>query len=374
MRIGLLKYREFHDPILRPAFEALRKDHNCLLTSSEAELIKHCPEVVIMAEAVAGRLRQQMPCALFIHTRHGLASKGHAYKGANESDYLCVTSPAMKDWYLKNNAHPRRDFWVIGYLQMDPIFRGIELPLPDGMRVDPDRKVVLFAPTCTVQMSAAPMLGERFVERIRGSRQDVSIIIKPHPLIAKQNPQWIEWWRAAAAIDPHVHLLQDLNADIMPFLQRADLLISDASSVMLEYLALDRPMVLLSNPARTSCKEYDVRGYEWTWRDMGEDIEDPDQLASAVNRALDNPTERAAQRARYREQLFGQYTDGRAFERLTAHVDGLRSVVPRVRTAYTLQWPLRKIGGATRRVKRFLTGSNGSAPVPPQSSEREIVA
>ena len=373
MRVGLLKYREFHDPILRPAFEALRKDHDCLLTSSEADLISHRPDVVIMAEAVAGRLRQHMPRALFIHTRHGLASKGHAYKGANESDYLCVTSPAMKDWYLKNNAHPRRDFWIIGYLQMDPIFRGIELSLPPEMRVERGRKAVLFAPTCNVQMSAAPMLGERFVERIRGNRRDVSIMIKPHPLIAKQNPQWVEWWRAAAAVDPHVHLLQDLNADIMPFLQRADLLITDASSVMLEYLAMDRPMVLLSNPARTSCKEYDPQGYEWAWRDMGHDVDDPDELAAAVDRGLEHPAERAVQRARYREQLFGQYTDGRAFERLTAHVNELRFVVPRVRAAYTLQWPLRKVGGAARRMKRFFGG--GKAPTAsPETTERGMIA
>ena len=373
MRVGLLKYREFHDPILRPAYGVLQKDHDCLLTLSEEDLVAFRPDVVIMAEAVAGRLRQRMPRALFIHTRHGLASKKHAYKGANESDYLCVTSHAMKNWYLQNGAHPRRDFWVIGYLQMDPIFRGVTLPLPENLRIEPGRKVVLFAPTWNPQLSAAPMLGEDFARRIRGRRDDVSIIVKPHPLIAAKNPEWVEWWRRQAAGDPHVHLVRDPNADIMPFLQCADLLVSDASSVLLEYLAVDRPMILLSHPARLSCKEYDPAGYEWTWRDMGEDLEDVEQLPEAVDRGLSDPSARAEQRARYREQLFGGYTDGRAFERLAEHVERLRWVVPVVRASYALQWPLRKVRGARRRLSRS-PAAHADTPASDETPGKQIIA
>ena len=84
MRVGLLKYREFHEPILRPAFEALQGEHRCLLTSDESALIAFDPHVVIMGEAVAGRLRDVMPRALFIHTRHvsGPASSSTAFAEA----------------------------------------------------------------------------------------------------------------------------------------------------------------------------------------------------------------------------------------------------------------------------------------------------
>ena len=145
MRIGFYRYAKFHDSILQPIHERLRRNHWCLYTGNREALFDFQPHVVIMSEAIFGELRPRLPKTIFVHTRHGLASKMVAYQGANECDFLCVTSDFMRDWYQQGGAKPRRDFWVIGYVGLDPLFRGDSPVLPFTRKAG--QKIVLYAPT-----------------------------------------------------------------------------------------------------------------------------------------------------------------------------------------------------------------------------------
>lgn len=64
----------------------------------------------------------------------------------------------------------------------------------------------------------------------------------------------IEAWWALADGNPNVYLVDDASADV---------LVSDASSIIFQYLAVDRPLVLISNPSRFASPHYDQRGVEW---------------------------------------------------------------------------------------------------------------
>jgi CDP-glycerol glycerophosphotransferase (TagB/SpsB family) len=345
MRIGFLAYAKFHDAILQPIHENLRRNHWCLYTANREALFDFKPHVVIMGEAIFGELRPRLPNTVFVHTRHGLASKRVAYQGANESDYLCVTSDYMREWYQQGGAKPLRDFWVIGYVGMDPLFRGDTLPFPRK----PGQKTVLYAPTFNRPLSSASMMGDRVVELIRGSRKDISIIIKPHPLIAEQSPEWMETWRRLVHEHEDIHLVADANDDVMPYLRAADVLITDASSVQLYYLALDRPMILINNPDRFDCEYFDPRGFEWTWRDMGTQIENMEELPKAVNAALSDSRLNSDRRAHYRKLLFDDLTDGRAVERLCHNVEALAATAPADHFSYLASVPAARL--AARKVK-----------------------
>ena len=45
-------------------------------------------------------------------------------------------------------------------------------------------------------------------------------------------------------------LVKDAHADVVPACSPGDVLVSDASSIIFEFLALDRPIVLVTNPRR----------------------------------------------------------------------------------------------------------------------------
>lgn len=334
MRIGFYVRQRFHNAILHPVYELCRARHDCLISGSFNETVAFRPHVVMQSEGPLqiSRLRASLPTSLIVHTRHGLALKNASYAAVQQSDYTCVTSDWMRAEYVAAGVQPRRAFWVTGYTQIDPLFRGAALPLP--FQIPPGNKIVLLAPTYNRGLSCVPMLGERTVELIRGGRDGISLIIKPHPLLPEQFPEWAQMCRSLAARDPQVHWVEDAHEDVVPYLAAADVLISDASGVALEFLALNRPMILLSNPQRFSDEHYNPRGLEWRWRDMGHEIENVDALADAVARALSNSQENAATRARYRELLFGDLADGRAAERLAKQIDELQETVTVQRSGF----------------------------------------
>jgi len=162
------------------------------------------------------------------------------------------------------------------------------------------------------------------VDLIRGERRDINVILKPHPNLCEAAPAWLAQWEALAEDQPNLHVCTDPTVPAAAFMAHAGLMISDASSAMLEFLALDRPLALIANPERF-CDEshYDPSGYEWSWRDMGDEIHDVELLSERVWAIVDGDDSHAEARGTYRAHLFGDMTDGRAAERIAALLSGL---------------------------------------------------
>jgi CDP-glycerol glycerophosphotransferase (TagB/SpsB family) len=296
-----------------------------------------------------------------VHTRHGLANKGIPARSFRAADYVCVTSEFVRDDFIAQGIRPRREYWVTGYIQMDNLFSAPRPPqIPEGL------KVVLYAPTWHHGLSSLPMLGDRAVELLHGQREDTFVVIKPHPLVQEgQDPLLAPWMQTLKQIcrdRPNTHLIESRGEDVMPWLKAADVLVTDASSVQLEYLALDRPLVLLDNPERTGSLHFDPKGLEWEWRDMGDAISDINALPATIAHALDQPQARAAQRAVYRERLFGSLVDGRSGARLAERIDKLSPQVaseasllaasPVGRAVHTVLPHLRNASRAVKRLMR----------------------
>jgi len=319
VQVAFYLSRTFHWPILRRTLALLSPRLSCLLSADPDEIYDHQPAMVVMADALAHTMRPHLHGAAIVNTRHGLISKNHAPFGARVSDYICVTSEAQMNEIITAGGAPRKGFWITGSLQMDPLFRAERPPPPFAL--EPGRPVILYAPTYNDHLSSAPMLGPGIVEALRGRGGDAAIVIKPHPITREHHRQWLDWWEAAAAAHPHVHLVRDPAADLMELMPWADVLVSDVSSAIFAYLALDRPLVLVTNPEHArDAAHYDPRGIEWRWRDVGEEVHRAADLAPAVARALADPAAHGDRRAAYRQRLFGDLTDGRAAERLAARI------------------------------------------------------
>lgn len=327
-RVAFHMKSKFHQAILAPGWQACRAMHQTLLTHDVEEILAHAPDVVVACDSQLVSMRRLIPDVSFVNTRHGLASKQHSASNAGSADYLCVASEEQAQWLRDRGIEPRKAIWPIGYLQMDPLFRGDVVPIPTGAR--DGMPVILFAPTIHETVSAMPMLGEDPVAAMRPAAYDAFMIIKPHPELPQRHPEWMERLVVAAALHENVMLVTDTHAPIDRYLAAADLLVTDCSSVMFQYLPLDRPLVLLSNPARIGTNErYDPEGPEWTWRQIGEEVHDVAALPAAVIHALAGPGVRSKERATCLRAMFGAFTDGKSGERLAKRIAAL----PRPSTA-----------------------------------------
>lgn len=323
MRVGFFLRYPFHESIFRSTLAALRSRHHCLATGDTHELTRFRPHVVVAAEDITYlHLRAHLPRSIFVHTRHGLASKGVPERSFRAADYVCVTSEYVRYDFLRRGVRPRRGYWVVGYVQMDNLFTA-ERPSV----IPPGKRVVLYAPTWHNGLSSLPLLGDRVVDLLGGRRTDTFLVIKPHPLVQQgARPSLAPWMETLRRVCRHrddVLLLEQRGADVMPWLNVADVLVSDASSVQLEYLALNRPIVLINHPDRHASPHYDPTGYEWAWRDMGDAVDDIETLPRVIDTALSDRRHGEAQRARYRERLFGSNVDAHSGERLASHIDRL---------------------------------------------------
>jgi hypothetical protein len=101
-------------------------------------------------------------------------------------------------------------------------------------------KILLYAPTFSPKLTSAPFLIEPLKELAQNL--DYLILIKFHPLMSIK---WIEIYKELAENNSNIRIQEEKN--IVKFLLMADLLISDTSSVIYEFLLLDKPVITFKN-------------------------------------------------------------------------------------------------------------------------------
>jgi len=321
-RVGFHLNQIYQYPLLKPLFDGFSVTHWPLITGDGRELVEFDPQVIIICDAQAASLRHLVPDAKIINIGFGLADKNSHSRVSDPGDFLCVSSSFTHDEAIERRGLTTDRIWKIGYPPMDPLFKSDALALPFDTPVD--RQTVLYAPTHNPGLTSALKLADNPVDLLLGDISNVNLIIKPHPRLCEQRPGLIEGWRIIAAERDDVWLVTDAALDVAPFLKAADVLVSDASSVIFEFLVFDRPIVLIDPTVTQRDKAYfDPDGLEWRWRDVGIQVKDTAFLADAVASALKNPENKADIRARYAKKLFGTLSDGKAMGRLLGKVKSL---------------------------------------------------
>ena len=320
IRVAFFAALRFHGPILASVRDALRDGADTLLSGNRRAIAAFRPHALVMAaSAHLEYFRRHLPEAFIVNVRHGMIGKTGIRRlprraSARRFDAVCVGDEIRKAHYERSGARPEA-FWETGYPQLDPLFRRAP---PPALPLDPARPTVLYAPTWNLGLTSASMIGDRLVELVRARAPGVNVIIKPHPVIGDWRPRWMARWARMAAAHRGVHLVADTHADVTPYLLASDVLVSDASSVIFEFLALDRPIVLVTNPLHTADPAWVPDDIVWQWRDLGHEIHHAEELSAAVALALRDPGARRERRQAYARILFGRFTDGRNAERVAA--------------------------------------------------------
>lgn len=182
---------------------------------------------------------------LKVQVFHGLAGekKGH-FRIRNYFDLYLTQGPyfTRKFLELKNKF---KNFEVIetGWPKLD--IYGKELHKYDAAKKElllkyQAKKIVLYAPTFSPSLTSANFLIDEF--KALSKNKDYLILVKFHDLMAVE---LVEAYKFLANKTENIIFEEERN--IIKFLLMADIMISDTSSVVYEFLLLDKPVITFKN-------------------------------------------------------------------------------------------------------------------------------
>jgi len=253
-------------------------------------------------------------CGKIIHVGHGVLSKGQYYTNTEtarrekQADLVCVPGSYHEQIMKQIISTPVAD---AGMAKLDSLFDNSinkqtvlkQFGLPTNYRY------ILYAPTFNDELSAIPFVMDRINEVIPDD--NTAMIIKLHGS-AKQ--EYKIMYKNLVQKDKRVIFADE--HDITPFLALCDLMISDVSSAMMEFAALDKPLVLFNNPGWESYQNHNPDDIEFKWRDIGIQVKNLEEMKEAVKQSLANPDEFSDKRKFYTDQLFANKHDGKAADRI----------------------------------------------------------
>jgi len=328
LRVACFASMPFHFRSLKPL--AALYEHS-LLTLSTEEVTAWKPDVIVVADGWSVEYWRDYCDAYnvaLIGMRHGSVTRyGYAESQYNYADYMCGSPWDIEDTLL-SQVQPRKGFLITGNSWVDQVFQ-----LPEKV-TDTETPVILFAPTYNPEISAAVFFGERVVDLIRSVYPSSRIIIKPHPAIVQHEHSFVvdkaifrdlmRAWRQQSAADPLVELIDDPSASIADYFAVADILVADASSLIYEYMTLDRPVILYSSEKKVAHWKFNPNAPGNAWRDIGLEFQDDKSFLKILRNpfALHKKQCSKAQQQRTRF-LHGRYQDGKSINRVAKAINAL---------------------------------------------------
>jgi hypothetical protein len=213
----------------------------------------------------------------------------------------------------------------VGLPKLDPFFNGrYSRELVIKMHaLNPDRKIILYAPT--YKPTSIFHIGRHIISLL----DNYNVIVKLHPYSwsGKYAPHsQHRLFEDIAAHDSRLCLVPPSSHDIMPYLFAADTMISEASSVINEFLALGRCGIIFDlNDAELKHSDgqplLEEKTTKWL-KDSFVHISDPSKLSLAVAEALNPSPERAKCLMRDRDYIYSS-TDGKSSLRLKQAIEEL---------------------------------------------------
>lgn len=220
--------------------------------------------------------------------------------------------------------YPKDNFVQVGFSKLDPLFTGAETGLDIAkLGLDSSKQTILYAPTFN------PSSLERFPDNWPKDFQQYNILIKPHTFTytkkyyKKQRQKLAKWDKFT-----NTYVAQPSDISLLPFMASADILLSEASSTLFEFVALDKPVIV--------CDFYKLK---WSYRgifkyrferrfgkdnviykDIGTHAQSYKALKNAIPHELKNPELCRAQRKQYTAEHVG-YTDGLTSERIVDYLE-----------------------------------------------------
>lgn len=205
--------------------------------------------------------------------------------------------------HFKASALKYKDFEVreTGWTKQDWIFKHLHDNDDEKevlLRKHGKKQIVIYAPTFSPKLTSLPFI-KTALEKLLKER-DVLLIMKFHPLTRKE---WCDEYREWAETHPNA-LYIEASENVTRYQMMSDVMISDTSSAVYEFLLLNRPVITLNTIAK-----------DIYW----ENITEASQLTDAFDRSLTD-----ADSIRKRQWIIDNYDphlDGHCCERMIAETE-----------------------------------------------------
>lgn len=264
--------------------------------------------------------------ARLVFINHGTGIKTILYrlleKQQQTSYLILIEGEYRKQKILEHNVQGKSHIKVVGYPKLDPFFNKAydRDKILANIGLDPKQPTLIYAPT--YKPTSINFIRDRILEQCK----DINLIIKLHQYSwrGKYAPKWHHRiYQKNIDNFNNTYLVPSNDYNIMPYLAAADVLLTEASSTMFEFLAMgktgiiyDLPCDQLKHSDGQSILDEDNRNF---LKDTFIHIDSPHQIRDGFNRALDPPPEYLINAENWRNKLFYKL-DGQASQRTVNHI------------------------------------------------------
>lgn len=270
--------------------------------------------------------------SLRVHINHNQPVKYEAYQ---KKDFInfgihFLTSPlhreqtenTIRNYNLEKNEIKLFD---TGYAKSDDLLNGKfnKKTVLRELNLDPSLKTVLYAPSWDEGLSLRSF-GEEVIKKILEVKK-INVIVKLHPIsyCPEDGPNYffytggINWIKRLSEFDTYKNFRHVPTNSIDPLLAASDLMVTDVSSVALEFIMLDKPVIYIDCPdffEKTLKKTYSGFGNTTAdfvrndpkanaGRHVGTVVSDIEQLPGVIEDTLMNPGKNSDKRKAFSKQL-----------------------------------------------------------------------
>lgn len=330
MHIAFFPQRELHLPILIPLYESLTEaGHSCFIVLKPLQPeYNNVPAEGIHSETQS-LLEAQFNCLQFAlnlkfdltftadfvldYTEdwgkqccvgHGTISKNTYFIEdeiawrENFHEYLVLPGPAYKASFRNKLFN---EVLTLGFPKLDYLNSilnqktELKTTFRNQYGISDQRKILLFAPTYNDEFESYSVLYSFWDEVIENG---YFIIFKLH---GATKIKWLHHYEVLAQNKDHC--LYWTSQDIAKPMVISDIMVSDLSSVCLEYYLTQQPLFVYNNPKQTTSKFYNAKGVEFKYRDGAYPFNSALQLMKQLNSQVEEDP-KAILRFKYSQLLF----------------------------------------------------------------------
>ena len=258
----------------------------------------------------------------FALIQHGVGPKS-CYYNVSDGDFDVRFVEGTERLIKLQQMYPQDKFLDVGFVKLDPIINSsLVIPNLAELGLDEKKKTILYAPSffpCSIES-----LPFSFPEKLA----EYNIILKPHFFSLsrakfKKQKQRLEHW----AKQSNVYLVPVEKTNILPYYCLADVMFSDASSTVFEFIALDKPIIWFQKYKLNwsyrgifsyrlkKRMDFDLKNYF----SIGALANNFSELCYFIKEEINEPFRYQANRKKYVEGLIGK-VDGKVKDRIVNYL------------------------------------------------------